>query len=167
MGCGHISCVPRFAGELWHFEYFPTATVRQRLIFDHRTVTVVRICCCIRNFIKIGSRVRPPDVLNCWMYNASYSFNAFFPTLRWWLTWMWYLSVPTNSETHSGWMILKIYKINTLLLLPLKIYLIILKHIKSLILSKKLAFISTFNVFILMFVIWFFYNSLIALILQS
>ena len=35
---------------------------------------------------------------------TSYSFNAFLPTLRWWFTWMWYLSVPTNSETHSGWM---------------------------------------------------------------
>ena len=33
------------------------------------------------------------------------------------------------------------YKINTLLLLPLKIYLIVLKHIKSLILLKKLVFI--------------------------
>jgi len=32
------------------------------------------------------------------------SFIAFLPTLRWWFTWMWYLSVPTNSETHSGWM---------------------------------------------------------------
>ena len=42
-----------------------------------------------------------------------------------------------------------------LFLLPLKIYLIILKHIKSLILSKKLDFISNFNVFILMFVICF------------
>ena len=34
-----------------------------------------------------------------------------------------------------------------------KIYLIILKHIKSLIISKKLVFINNFNVFILMFVI--------------
>jgi len=54
-------------------------------------------------------------------------------------------------------------EINTLLLLPLKIYLIVLKHIKSLILLKKLVFISNFNVFILMF----FYSSLIALILYS
>jgi len=45
--------------------------------------------------------------------------------------------------------------------------LIILKHIKSLILLKKLVFISNFNVFILMFVICFFYSSLIALILHS
>ena len=52
-------------------------------------------------------------------------------------------------------LILKMYEINTLLLLPLKIYLIILKHIKSLLLLKKLVFISNFNVFILMFVICF------------
>ena len=51
--------------------------------------------------------------------------------------------------------LLKMYEINTLLLLPLKIYLIVLKHIKSLILLKKLVFISNFNVFILMFVISF------------
>jgi len=47
------------------------------------------------------------------------------------------------------------YEINTLLFLPLKIYLIILKHTKSLFLLKKLVFISNFNVFILMFVIYF------------
>jgi len=54
------------------------------------------------------------------------------------------------------------YEIDTLLLLPLKIYLIVLKHIKSLILLKKLVFISNFNVFILMFVICFLFylNSL-------
>ena len=39
-------------------------------------------------------------------------------------------------------------------LLSLKIYLIILKHIKSLILLKKLVFISNFNVLILMFVVF-------------
>ena len=63
MGCDHLSCVPvgPFAGELWHFEYFPTTTVHQLLIFDHMTVTVVRICCSIPNFIKIGSPVRLPD----------------------------------------------------------------------------------------------------------
>ena len=68
IGCDHLSncvLVGPFAGELWHFEYFPTTTVRQHLIFDHMTVTVVRICCCIPNFIKIGSRVRPPDAHNC------------------------------------------------------------------------------------------------------
>ena len=51
------------------------------------------------------------------------------------------------------------------LLLPLKIYLIVLKHIKSLILLKKLVFISNFNVFILM--LFVFYSSLLALILHS
>ena len=39
-----------------------------------------------------------------------------------------------------------------LVALPLKIYFIVLKHVKSLILLKKLVFISNFNVFILMFV---------------
>ena len=34
------------------------------------TVIVVLICCWVPNFIKIGSRVRPPDAHNCWMYNA-------------------------------------------------------------------------------------------------
>jgi len=48
------------------------------------------------------------------------------------------------------------YEINTLLLLLLKVYLIILKHIKSLILLKKLVFTSNFNVSMLMFVICFF-----------
>jgi len=72
MGCNHLSCVAvdPFAGELWHFEYCPTTTVRQLLIFDHMTVTVVRNRCCIPNFIKIGSCVRPPDTHNCWMSRA-------------------------------------------------------------------------------------------------
>ena len=72
MGCDHSSCVPvgPLAGELWHFEYFPTKTVRhfkfkKKLIFDHVTVIVVLTCCCIPNFIKIGSRVRPQDAHNC------------------------------------------------------------------------------------------------------
>ena len=73
MGCDHQSCVPDgpFTGELWHFEYFPTiTTVRQLLIFDHMTVIAVLTCCCIPNFIKIGSRVRPPDAHDCIMFNA-------------------------------------------------------------------------------------------------
>jgi len=62
-------------GELWHFEYFPTwrpsAVLNFKiLIFDHVTVIVVLICCCMPNFNKIGSRVRTPDAHNCWMYNA-------------------------------------------------------------------------------------------------
>ena len=35
------------------------------------TVIVVLTCCCVQNFIKIGSRVQPPDVHNCWMSSAS------------------------------------------------------------------------------------------------
>ena len=34
------------------------------------TVIAVLTCCCIPNCIKIGSRVRPPDAHNCWMFNA-------------------------------------------------------------------------------------------------
>jgi len=40
------------------------------LIFDHVTVIEVVIFCCVPNFVKIGSRVRPPDTHNCWMFNA-------------------------------------------------------------------------------------------------
>ena len=54
---------------------------------------------------------------------------------------------------------------STLLLLLLETYLIMSKHTASLFLSKKLVFISNFNVYILMFVI--FYSSSIALILHS
>ena len=77
LGHDHPRVVPvvPLAGELWHFEYFPKTTVRHFefliiSIFDHVTVIVVRICCCIPNFIKIGSRVRPPDAHNCWMSSA-------------------------------------------------------------------------------------------------
>ena len=41
------------------------------LIFVHVTVIEVVICCCVPNFVKIGSRVRPPDTHNCWMFNVS------------------------------------------------------------------------------------------------
>jgi len=40
-------------------------------IFDHVTVIGVLICCDVPNFIKIGSRVWPPDARNCWMFNAA------------------------------------------------------------------------------------------------
>jgi len=55
-----------------------------------------------------------------------------------------------------------IYETNTLLLPLLKTYLKMLKHRTSLILSIKLVFICNFNVFILMFVIYFLFelNSL-------
>jgi len=64
-----------WVGDIWHFEYFPTwqpsAILNfKKSVFDHVTVIVVLICCCIPNFNKIGSRFRPPDAHNCWMYNA-------------------------------------------------------------------------------------------------
>ena len=40
------------------------------LIFDHVTVILVRICCCVPNFIKIVLRVRPPDAHNYWESGA-------------------------------------------------------------------------------------------------
>ena len=56
-------------------KYFPkwrsSAEFKKKLIFDHVTVTEVLLCCCVPNFIKIGSRVRLPDVHNCRMFNAS------------------------------------------------------------------------------------------------
>jgi len=67
-------------------------------------------------------------------------------------------------DRHHQLLILMMYEISTLLLLLLKMYLIMSKHRKLLILLNKLVFISNFNVFIL-FV--FFYSSLVALILHS
>ena len=57
-------------------------------------------------------------------------------------------------------LILMMCEINTLLLILLKMYLVMSKHRKSLILLKKLVFVSNFNVFILMFVIFFFILAL-------
>jgi len=48
----------------------PPFWILKILIFDHATVIVVRICCCTPKFIKIGSRVRPLDAHNCWMFSA-------------------------------------------------------------------------------------------------
>jgi len=48
----------------------PPFWILKILIFDHVTVIAVRICCCIPNFNKTGSRVQPPNAHNCWMYNA-------------------------------------------------------------------------------------------------
>jgi len=64
-----------------------------------------------------------------------------------------------SLRRHNIRMITKTKQYYTLLLLPLKIYLIILKHIKTLILLKKLVFVSNFNVFILMFVICVFISA--------
>ena len=34
------------------------------------TVIEFSICCCVPNFIKIGSYIWAPDARNCWMFNA-------------------------------------------------------------------------------------------------
>ena len=49
----------------------PTFWILKSLIFYYVTVIIVRICCCLPNFIKIGSRVRPSDAHNCWMSSAA------------------------------------------------------------------------------------------------
>jgi len=48
----------------------PPFWILKILVFDHVTVIVFRICCCIPNFIKIGTRIRPPDAHNCWMFST-------------------------------------------------------------------------------------------------
>ena len=48
----------------------PPFWILKILIFHHVTIIVVRICCCIPNFIKIGSCVRHPNAHNCWMSSA-------------------------------------------------------------------------------------------------
>jgi len=53
------------------FQQRPSAFwILKILIFNLMTVIVVLTCCCIPNFIKIGSRVRPPDPNDCIMFNA-------------------------------------------------------------------------------------------------
>ena len=79
MGCDHPIWVPvgRLVGELWHFEYISNMAAvchfefKKNLIFDLMTVIAVLTCCSVPNFIKIGSRVRPPDIHNYRMFNAS------------------------------------------------------------------------------------------------
>ena len=48
----------------------PPFWILKILIFNHVTVIAVLTCCCVPNFIEIGSRVRPPDAHNCRMSNA-------------------------------------------------------------------------------------------------
>ena len=48
----------------------PPFWILKILIFDLMTVNAVLTCRCIPNFIKIGSRLRPPDAHDCIMFNA-------------------------------------------------------------------------------------------------
>jgi len=68
MGCDHPSFIQigPLAGNLSHFQYFPTRQPfaifnLKKIIFGHMAVIVFLICCRVPIFIKIGSRVRPPD----------------------------------------------------------------------------------------------------------
>jgi len=63
------------------FRIFPNmAAVRYfefiNLIFDLMTVIAVITCCCIKNFINIGSRILPPDAHDCIMFNAPWLGNG-------------------------------------------------------------------------------------------
>jgi len=48
----------------------PPFWILKILIFCHVAVIPVLTCCCVPNFIKIGSRVWPPDAHNCRLFNA-------------------------------------------------------------------------------------------------
>ena len=54
----------------------PPFWILKILIFDHVTVIVIWISCCIPNFIKIGSRVRTSDAHNCWMSSGPLQGNG-------------------------------------------------------------------------------------------
>ena len=49
----------------------PPFWILKMLIFDFMTVIVVLTCCCVPNFIKIGSCVRHPDANNGWMFDIT------------------------------------------------------------------------------------------------
>ena len=66
--------------SIWNiFQQRPSAILNFKN-FNIWSVTVnrpiVQICCCIPNFIKIGSRVRPPDAHNCWMSGGPLQGNS-------------------------------------------------------------------------------------------
>jgi len=72
MGCDHPSLVQigSLLGSYGISNIFqhggcPPFRILKILICNHVTFIVVLIWCCVPNFIKIGSRVRPPDAHNC------------------------------------------------------------------------------------------------------
>jgi len=56
----------------------PPFLILKILKCDHVAVIVVLTCCCVPNFIEIGSRVRPPDAHNCRIFNAPLLGNSRF-----------------------------------------------------------------------------------------
>ena len=54
--------------QLMAFQTFFNMTAIRHLLTHscHR----VLICCCVPNFNKTGSRIRPPDAHNCYMFNV-------------------------------------------------------------------------------------------------
>jgi len=140
MGCDHPSWVPLC--KYWYASYGisnifqhggrPPFWILKILMFDHVCVIVVLTCCCIPNFIKIGSRVRPPDAHNCWMYNApllgsgrSHG-NRIMAKMSW--TW-WDVNVQVSSKSVHWY---SSYSVSNILLRPPSwIRIVILDHPRS------------------------------------
>ena len=77
MGCDHPSLVQigSLLGSYGISNIFqhggcPPFRILKIFIFDLTTVLAVLTCCCIPNFIKIGSCIRPTDAHDCRMFNA-------------------------------------------------------------------------------------------------
>jgi len=114
MGCDQPSFVliGPLQGELWYFQYFqhggrPPFWILKILIIDHVTVIAILSCCCVPNFIKIGSRVRPPNAYNCRMFNAPLLGNNRCHPLPWQPqhggrppSWIWILLFWTTHEVN-------------------------------------------------------------------
>jgi len=93
MGCDHpsfvqsVHCLASYGiSNIFKHSGRPSFWFKKKLIFDHVTVIVILICCCVPNFIKIGSRIRPPDAHNCWMFNAQLLGNRIMANMlgTWW-----------------------------------------------------------------------------------
>ena len=71
MGCDHPSCVPvgPLAGELWHFDYFPTTTVKS-LITWLSLLSEFAVVYQISSKLVHAFCLQSPDANNCGMFSA-------------------------------------------------------------------------------------------------
>jgi len=79
VGCDHPRFVPIGPIGRWviAFPIFSNMAAVRHLEFIKKNKYLITwlslrsyICCCVPNFVKIGSHVWPPDAYNCWMFNA-------------------------------------------------------------------------------------------------
>ena len=69
------------------FPIWQTSAISNIIIFyDHVAFIEVLICCCVPNFIKTGSRVRPPYAHNCRMFNVTFLGTAVAMATKSWGT---------------------------------------------------------------------------------